>query len=323
MSIRAVTQADKEAPPRTRVILDVDPGHDDAVALLLAAASPALDLRLVTVVAGNQTLEKTLRNALAVLSASGRRDVPVAGGMDRPLVRPQVVAGHIHGQSGLDGPPLPEVTLQPASEHAVDLLIRAFRQSEGDITLIPTGPLTNVAMALRLAPDIAPRIKQIVLMGGAIDFGNTTPAAEFNIYADPEAAHIVFSSGVPLTMVGLDVTYQAQALPERRARIAALGTPVARLVCGWLDFFAARYRAVYGFEGPPLHDPCAVAQVIRPGIVRTEPMAVEIDLSHGPCYGRTVCDRRRVTGNPPSAEVGVAIDVDAFFDLLVETLARY
>lgn len=319
----AVTTEDGCAPARTKVILDVDPGHDDAVALLLAAASPALDLRLVTVVAGNQTLENTLRNALAVISASGRRDVPVAGGMDRPLVRPQVVAGQIHGRTGLDGPPLPEITLQPAPQHAVDMLIRAFRESEGDVTLIPTGPLTNVAMAMRLAPDILPRIKQIVLMGGAIDFGNTTPAAEFNIYADPEAAHIVFSSGVPLTMVGLDVTYQAQALPARRTRIEALGTPIARLVCGWLDFFAARYHEVYGLDGPPLHDPCAVAQVIRPGIVRTQPMAVEIDISHGPCYGRTVCDRRGVTRRPPSAEVGVTIDADGFYDLLVETLARY
>jgi ribosylpyrimidine nucleosidase len=323
MAAEPVGQGGGSALPRAKVILDVDPGHDDAVALLLAAGSPALDLRLVTVVAGNQTLEKTLRNALAVLSASGRRDVPVAGGMDRPLVRPQVVAGHIHGQTGLDGPPLPEVTLRPAPEHAVDLLIRAFRASDGDITLVPTGPLTNVAVAMRMAPDILPRIKQIVLMGGAIDFGNATPAAEFNIYADPEAAHIVFTSGVPLTMVGLDVTHQAQALHDRRARIEALGTPVARLVCGWLDFFAARYREVYGFEGPPLHDPCAVAQVIRPGIVRTRPMAVEIDVSHGPCYGRTICDRRGVTGKPPSADVGVGIDVDGLYDLLVETLARY
>ncbi|HWE64626.1 MAG TPA: nucleoside hydrolase, partial [Chloroflexota bacterium] len=176
---------------------------------------------------------------------------------------------------------------------------------------------------MRLAPAILPRIKQIVLMGGAIDFGNTTPAAEFNIYADPEAAHIVFTSGVPLTMVGLDVTYQTQALPERRARIEALGTPIARLVCGWLDFFAGRYREVYGLAGPPLHDPCAVAQVIRPGIVHTQPMAVEIDLTGGPCYGRTVCDRRGVTGKPPTVQVGISIDVDGFWDLLVETLSRY
>lgn len=311
------------AERRTKIILDCDPGHDDAVALLLAAASPALDLRLVTVVAGNQTLDRTLRNTLAVLSAAGAHAVPVAGGMDRPLVRPQIVAGNIHGSTGLDGPPLPEITLQPAPEHGVDLIIRTLLDSDGDITVIPTGPLTNIATAMRLNPRILPKIERIVLMGGAINFGNTTPAAEFNIYADPEAAHIVFSSGVPLTMIGLDVTYQTQALPARRARIEALNTPISRLVCAWLDFFAGRYREVFGLEGPPLHDPCAVAQVIRPGIVRTQPMAVVVDLSGGPSYGRTVCDMRHVTGHPANAEVGIGIDVDGFYDLLVETLARY
>jgi ribosylpyrimidine nucleosidase len=308
---------------RIPVILDVDPGHDDAVALLLAAASPALDLRLVTVVAGNQTLDRTLRNALAVLSAAGVRDVPVAGGMDRPLVRPRIVAGNIHGQTGLDGPPLPAITISPAAQHAVELLIATIMASPEPITLIPTGPLTNIAMAIRLAPAILPRIRQIVLMGGAIDFGNSTPAAEFNIYADPEAAHIVFTCGAPITMVGLDVTHQTQALPARRARIDALGTPIAALVGGLIDFYGGRYREVFGFAGPPLHDACAVAQVIRPGIVQTQPMAVTIDLSHGPCYGRTVCDRLRVTSQEPNVQVGIGIDVEGFWDLLVETLARY
>lgn len=308
---------------RVPVILDVDPGHDDAVALLLAAASPALDLRLVTVVAGNQTLDRTLHNALAVLSAAGVHDVPVAGGMDRPLVRQRIVAGTIHGETGLDGPPLPAITIAPAPQHAVDLLIATVLASEEPITLIPTGPLTNIAMAIRLAPAIQSRIRQIVLMGGAINFGNSTPAAEFNIYADPEAAHIVFASGAPITMVGLDVTHQTQALPERRARIDALGGPIAALVGGWIDYFGNRYREVYGFAGPPLHDPCAVAQVIRPGIVQTQSMAVTIDLSRGPSYGRTVCDRLRVTGQQPNAEVGIGIDVDGFWELLVETLARY
>lgn len=308
---------------RTKIILDCDPGHDDAIAILLAAASPALDLRLVTVVAGNQTLERTLRNALAVCSVAGAHHVPVAGGMDCPLVRSQIVAGNIHGSTGLDGPPLPEITMQPAPEHGVDLLIRTLLESDGDITLVPTGPLTNIAMAMRLNPAILPKIQQIVLMGGAIDFGNTTPAAEFNILCDPEAAHIVFSSGVPLTMIGLDVTYQTQALPARRARLESLNTPISRLVCGWLDFFAGRYKEVFGLEGPPLHDPCAVAQVIRPGIVRTQPMPVEVDLSGGPSYGRTLCDLRHVTGKSANAHVGVGIDVDGFYDLLVETLVMY
>jgi inosine-uridine nucleoside N-ribohydrolase len=160
-------------------------------------------------------------------------------------------------------------------------------------------------------------------MGGAINLGNSTPAAEFNIFADPEAAHVVFTSGVPITMVGLDVTHQTQALPERRARIEAIGTPLAKLVGAWISFFGDRYLQVYGFPGPPLHDPCAVAQVIQPGIVLTQPMAVEVDISHGPSYGRTVCDRLKITGNPANADVGVGIDVEAFWDLLVETLAQY
>jgi inosine-uridine nucleoside N-ribohydrolase len=308
---------------RIPIILDCDPGHDDAIALLLAAGSPALDLRLVTVVAGNQTLERTLNNALAVLSAAGVTHVPVAAGMERPLVRPRIVAGQIHGKSGLDGPPLPEITFQPSPRHAVDLLINTILECEQPITLIPTGPLTNIAMAMLLSPAIMPRISRIVLMGGAIFLGNTTPAAEFNIFADPEAAHIVFTSGVPVTMVGLDVTHQTQAVPERRARIDAIGTPLANLVGQWLNFFGDRYREIYGFPGPPLHDPCAVAEVIRPGIVRTRHLAVEIDLSHGPSYGRTLCDLRNVTGKAPTTQVGESIDVDAFWDLLVETVARF
>lgn len=305
------------------IILDCDPGHDDAVALLLAVASPALDLRLVTVVAGNQTLDRTLRNALGVLTVAGATGVTVAAGADRPLVRPRIVAGQIHGESGLDGPPMPEPTIQPSSRHAVDLIIETILANPGAITLIPTGPLTNIALALRMAPALAFQIKEIVLMGGSIGLGNTTPAAEFNIHADPEAAAIVFGSGVPLTMVGLDVTYQTQAIPARRARIDALGTPIAALVGGWLDFFGGRYREVFGLAGAPLHDPCAVAQVIRPGIVQVQPMAVEVDISHGPSYGRTVCDQKGVTGRPANAQVATAIDVDGFYDLLVETLARY
>jgi inosine-uridine nucleoside N-ribohydrolase len=311
------------AAERTPIILDCDPGHDDAVALLLAAASPALDLRLVSVVAGNQTLDRTVRNALSVLTAAGATHVPVAAGANRPLVRPRIVAGHIHGESGLDGPVLPEPGFAPSPRHAVELIIETILAGPEPITLVPVGPLTNIALALRLAPDIAFRIKEIVLMGGAIGLGNTTPAAEFNIHADPEAASIVFGSGVPLTMVGLDVTYQTQATPERRARIDGLNSPIAALVGGWLDFFGGRYREVYGLAGPPLHDPCAVAQVIRPGIVRTKPMSVEIDISHGPSYGRTDCDLRGVTGKPPNAKVGVEIDADGFYDILVETLARY
>lgn len=318
--------SDLAAPERripTPVILDVDPGHDDALAILLAVASPAIDLRLISVVAGNQTLAKTLHNALAVVSAAGAYAVPVAAGMDRPMVRAPIVAGNIHGQTGLDGPARPAIAVQPSARHAVDLIIDTVRAAHEGITLVPTGPLTNIAMAIRLAPSILEHVDRIVLMGGAVAYGNTTPAAEFNIYADPEAAHVVFSSGVPITMVGLDVTHQTQAVPERRARIAALGTPITRFVGGLIDFFGDRYAEVYGFAGPPLHDPCAVAQVIQPGIVRTQPMAVEIDLSRGPSYGRTVCDRLGVLHRQPNVDVGIGIDAGAFWDLLVEALASY
>ena len=197
-----------------KIILDCDPGHDDAIAILLAARSPALDLRAITVVAGNQTLEKTLNNALRVCEFAGIRNVPIAAGMSRPLVREQIVAGNIHGASGLDGPNLPPPTMEPVATHAVDLIIQEVLAAPDEIILVPVGPLTNIASALVREPGLVPRIKGIVLMGGGVTKGNTTPVAEFNIYADPEAAHVVFSSGIPLTMIGLDVTHQS--IPDRK-----------------------------------------------------------------------------------------------------------
>ena len=222
---------------RRKVILDCDPGHDDAIAILLAAKSSVLELRAITVVAGNQTLDKTLNNALRVCSFAGITDVPIAAGMSRPLVRSQIVAGNIHGASGLDGPALPPPTLQPAPAHAVDLIIREVLAAPGEITLIPVGPLTNVASALLREPAIGAKLAGIVLMGGGITKGNTTPVAEFNIYADPEAAHVVFDSGVPLTMVGLDVPHQSIPGPEERERIRRIGNLIALLVEELLAFF--------------------------------------------------------------------------------------
>ncbi len=309
--------------PRQRIVLDCDPGHDDAVAILLAAHSPRLKLEAITTVAGNQTVQKTARNALKVCSLAGIRDVPIAAGMDRPLVREQRVAADIHGESGLDGPSLPEPDLELAPIHAVDLLIDLFMRSDGDLTLVATGPLTNVATAMRREPRIVPKIQQIVLMGGAIGLGNTTPAAEFNIYVDPEAADIVFNCGRPLTMIGLDVTHQAQATPDVRRRIRALGRPVARLVDELLEFFAETYLNVFGFPAPPLHDPCAVAHVIDPTLLRSKPMRVDIELHGEFTKGRTVCDVYGVTSRTPNANVGQGIDVARFWDLLIETLATY
>ncbi|HEY7347446.1 MAG TPA: nucleoside hydrolase [Ktedonobacterales bacterium] len=306
-----------------RILLDCDPGHDDAIAILLAARSPTLQLEAITTVAGNQTLEKTTRNALKVCSMAGIRTVPIAAGMDRPLVRDLRVAANIHGASGLDGPSLPEPDLAVAPIHGVDLLIERLLASSGDLTIVATGPLTNVAAAMRREPGIVPKIQQIVLMGGAIGLGNTTPAAEFNIYVDPEAAHIVFGCGRPVTMIGLDVTHQAQATPEVRARIRALSSPVAHLVDDLLGFFGETYLQVYGFPAPPVHDPCAVAWVIDPTLISSRPMRVEVELRGEWTTGRTVCDRYGRTGRPANAEVGLELDVPRFWNLLIETLASY
>ncbi len=306
-----------------RILLDCDPGHDDAIAILLAARSPELHLEAITTVAGNQTLEKTTRNALRVCTVAGIRTVPIAAGMDRPLVRDLRVAANIHGASGLDGPSLPEPDLTVAPIHGVDLIIEQVLAADGDLTIVATGPLTNVAAAIRRAPEIVPKIQQIVLMGGAIGLGNTTPAAEFNIYVDPEAAHIVFSCGRPITMIGLDVTHQAQATPEVRSRIRALGSPVAHLVDDLLGFFGETYLRVYGFPAPPVHDACAVAWVIDPTLIQSRPMHVDVELRGEWTTGRTVCDRYGQTGKPANAEVGLNLDAPRFWDRLIGVLASY
>jgi inosine-uridine nucleoside N-ribohydrolase len=317
--------APRRRPPerRRRIILDCDPGHDDAIAILLAAHSPRLKLEAITTVAGNQTVEKTSQNALKVCSLAGIRDVPVAAGMDRPLVQEQHLAPEIHGETGLDGPLLPEPTLQLAPVHAVDLIIDRLLQSNGDLTIVATGPLTNIATAMRREPRILPKIERVVLMGGAIGIGNWTPAAEFNIYVDPEAAAIVFNSGCPLTMVGLEVTHQAQATLEVRQRLATLGSPTARLVEELLDFFAKTYLTVFGLPSPPVHDPCAVAHVIDATLLQTRPMRVDVELRGEFTRGSTVCDLYGITGRPANAEVGVAIDAHRFWDLVIETLSTY
>jgi len=307
----------------TPIILDVDPGHDDAVAMLLAAASSAIDLLAVTCVAGNAPLANTQENARKVLTVAGITNVPVAAGLDRPLVRPLVTAAHVHGQTGLDGPELlaPTVALDP--RHAVDLIVETVAASARPLTLVPTGPLSNIAMALRRAPHLKERVERIVLMGGAIAEGNITPSAEFNIYVDPEAAHIVFTSGIPITMVGLDVTHQALVGPAEVAAIRALGTPVATMTAGLLDYYARFHQDLYGWDGVPLHDPCCVAALIRPGLITTKAMDVQIETTSALTLGRTVCDVWGVTGRAPNADVGVAIDRQGFIDVLMDCLGRY
>ncbi|CAA9386931.1 MAG: Pyrimidine-specific ribonucleoside hydrolase RihB [uncultured Rubrobacteraceae bacterium] len=303
------------------VILDVDPGHDDAVAIMMACGSPGLDLRAVTTVAGNATLPKTTRNALRILSLIGHTDVPVGAGAPEPLERPLRTAEDIHGESGMDGPEIPEPTFEVNKLDAVEVMADAIQESSEPVTLIPVGPLTNIATFLRKYPDLKGRISRVSLMGGSMGLGNTTPAAEFNVYVDPEAAREVFRSGLPITMCGLDVTHQAGAGRTERDRLRGIGE-VGEVVAGFLDFFAGTYERVFGFDAPPLHDPVAVAAVLEPGLLKTRRMNVEVECESDLTRGETVCDFHGVTGRPPNAEVGVGLDREAFFDLLLDSLKR-
>jgi pyrimidine-specific ribonucleoside hydrolase len=300
------------------IILDCDPGHDDAIALLLALASPELDLLGVTTTYGNQTLAKTTANALRVLELVERTDVPVAAGAERPLQRELVVAAHVHGESGLDGPSLPDATTAAAAEDAVAFIARAVKTSSQPVSVVATGPLTNVARYLQ--SHGAEGVERIVLMGGAIAEGNFTPAAEFNIWCDPEAAAIVFESGLDVTMIGLDVTHQALLGGATEERLRASGR-IGSFVADLNVFFTRYHRETYGWEGAPIHDAVAVAHVLRPGLVATELRNVSVELESELCRGRTVVDLWRRTDRPPNAHVGVGIDADAFFDLLVERIA--
>jgi purine nucleosidase len=305
------------------IVLDCDPGHDDAIALLLAHGSPEIDLLAVTTVAGNQTLEKVTRNALAVARVGGITGVPFAAGCARPLLRPARVAGDIHGESGLDGPvlPEPEITLDP--RHAVDLIIdTVLTHPPGTVTLVPTGPLTNIALAVRKEPRIVDRVAEVVLMGGAHGPGNRTPVAEFNIACDPEAAQIVFREPWPLTMVGLDLTHQALATPEVVARIAAPDTAPARFVAEMLAFYASSYAAVHGFPAPPVHDPCAVAFVIDPDVLTTRRAPLDVEVHGTLTAGMTVADLRGPEPADCHTRVAVTLDRDRFWDLVIDALAR-
>ncbi len=303
------------------VILDVDPGHDDAVAIMMACGSPGLDLLAVTTVAGNATLPKTTRNALRVLSLIGRTDVPVAAGAPGPLARELRTAEDIHGESGMDGPEIPEAAFEPDGRGAVELIADTLGESPEPVALIPVGPLTNVAALLRERPDLKGKISRVSLMGGSMGLGNTTPAAEFNIYVDPEAAREVFGSGLPITMSGLNVTHQAGVGRAERDRLRGIGG-VGEVVAGFLDFFAETYERVFGFDAPPLHDPVAVAAILEPGVLRTRPMNVQIECESDLTRGETVCDFHGVTGRPQNADVGVELDRETFFELLHDSLKR-
>lgn len=307
-----------------KIIIDTDPGQDDAVALLLALGSPELEVLGVTAVAGNVPLALTAKNARIICEIAGRPDLRVFAGCDRPLRQPLVTAEHVHGKTGLDGPPLraPEMLLQP--DHAVDFIIETLRAAPpGTVTLCPLGPLTNIATALTRAPDIAPKIQEIVLMGGAyFQVGNITPAAEFNIYVDPEAARIVFGAGVPLVVLPLDVTHKALTTAPRVQAFRDLGTEPGRMVAAWTDFFERFDKEKYGSEGAPLHDPCVIAYLLAPQLFSGRYINVEIEVDSPLTRGMTVADWWGVSGRAPNALFIGDLDAEAFFALLLERIGR-
>ncbi|MFH8410070.1 nucleoside hydrolase [Streptomyces sp. NPDC018019] len=306
-----------------KIILDCDPGHDDAIAMLLAHGNPDIDLVAVTTVVGNQTLEKVTRNALSVARIAGITGVPFAAGCPRPLVRTIENAPEIHGDTGLDGPDLPEPNIDLDRRHAVDLIIDTVMSHEpGEITIVPTAGLTNIAMAVRKEPRIAERVREVVLMGGGYHEGNWSAVAEFNIVIDPHAAHIVFNERWPVTMVGLDLTHQALATPEVTKKIAAVGTRPAGFVLELLDFFRDAYRENQGFEYPPVHDPCAVAYVIDPDVMTVRKAPVDIELTGGLTMGMTVTDFRWPIPEDCRTQVAVRLDHERFWNLVVDALER-
>lgn len=308
-----------------KIIIDTDPGQDDAVAILLALASPEeIEVLGITAVAGNVPLSLTQKNARIVCELANRPDIPVFAGCDAPLVQPLVTAEHVHGKTGLDGPVLADPAMPLQDRHGVDFIIDTLRaQPPGTVTLCPIGPLTNIATAFRRAPDVVGRVQEIVLMGGAyFQVGNVTPAAEFNIYVDPEAAEIVFKSGVDITVMPLDVTHKALTTAPHVAGFRAMGTEVGRMVAAWTDFFERFDKEKYGSAGAPLHDPCVIAWLIRPELFSGRHINVEIETSSALTRGMTVADWWRVTGRAPNAMFIGDVDADAFFALLTERLAR-
>ncbi len=304
-----------------KIIIDTDPGQDDAVAILLALASPELEVLGLSIVAGNVPLHHTVNNALMICELAGRPDLPVYAGCDAPISRRLVTAEHVHGKTGLDGIVLPAPAMQARPGHAVDFLIETLRrEAPGTVTLVPIGPLTNIATAFARAPDIVSRVQEIVLMGGAyFEVGNITPTAEFNIYVDPEAAKQVFASGVPLTMMPLDVTHRALTSAPWVEGMRAMGR-VGQAVASWTDFFERYDREKYGSEGAPLHDPCTIAWLLEPDLFSGRHINVEIETQGEFTLGMTVADWWRVSGRPANTNFIRDIDAKGFFDLLTRRI---
>ena len=307
-------------PDPIPLILDCDPGHDDALAIIVALARPELRLLAVTTVAGNAGLDATTRNALRVLTLAGRTDIPVAAGAGRPLIRDLHVAANVHGASGLAGADLPDPAFEPRPEGAIELIRSILLAADAPVTIAAVGPLTNIALLLRTHPELTDRIAGIRIMGGAITEGNTTASAEFNIWQDPDAARIVLDCGRPITLMTLDVTHQAVFGPADVARLDGLGTRIGAVFADLLRYFARFHAERYGWDGSPIHDAVAVAHLAVPDLVRTVPYRVDVEIGSELTRGRTVVDLHGLTGQPSNAEVGVAIDRARFADLLVEAV---
>lgn len=307
---------------KTKIILDCDPGHDDAVAIMLAAKSPQIELLGITVVAGNQTLDNTQRNALNIVQCLDV-DVPVYAGCGQPMIREKMTAGDIHGTTGLDGPVFEQLTRKLEDEHAVNFIIRTLLDSDGDIIMVTTGPMTNLGMAIRMEPKIIEKIQRIVLMGGAYTNGNVTPAAEFNIIADADAAYVCFTSGRPITMVGLDVTRQALCYPDIVERMSKVGNRASKLFVDLMGHFCKAQKEVFGWAGAPLHDPITIAYLIDPSVITTKPMNAQIDIRSTQSYGRTNCDYFGYQKLPATADVAIGIDVEKFWNIVEEGLRLY
>ncbi|PSM16537.1 nucleoside hydrolase [Nitratireductor sp. StC3] len=307
-----------------KIIIDTDPGQDDAIAILLALASPELDVLGITAVAGNVPLALTEKNTRKICELAGRPDTKVFAGAIRPLVRGLVTAEHVHGRTGLDGPDLPEPTMALQDRYAVDFIVDTLMAEEaGQVTLCPLGPLTNIALALIREPRIAPRIREIVLMGGGFfEGGNVTPAAEFNIYVDPHAADIVLGAGIPVVMMPLDVTHKALTTAKRVARFRDLATPVGAAAAALLEFFERFDEEKYGTDGGPLHDPCVIAYLLRPDLFGGRACNVTVETASELTMGMTVVDWWDVTDRPKNAMVMRDIDADGFFELLTDRLGR-
>lgn len=306
-----------------KILLDCDPGHDDAVAMMLAWGNPSIELLGITTVGGNQTLDKVTRNALSVATVVGMHDVPIAAGCRLPLVRPVEIAPDVHGDSGLDGVELPEPAVELDPRHGVDLIIETIMSNEpGTVTLVPTGPLTNIAMAARKEPRIVERVQEVVLMGGGYHVGNWSAVAEFNIKVDPEAAHIVFNEKWPIVMVGLDLTHQALATDEVAERIAAVPGSVSQFTLGLFTFFRKAYQDAQGFDFPPVHDPCTLAYLIDPTIVETVKVPVDVELNGSLTTGMTVADFRAPAPEDCHTKVATRLDAPGFWGLVVDAIDR-